>query len=244
MYVILPFAVYFAIKWLDDKGWQYLGLAVVLFALFSMFHYTALYLPYVVGCSLAIYVVYAFGRHNTKPLLKVVPFAVGLVAINMILSSLFLSGASGMQTTVMLLPPSASPTPSTPASPIPPSTEEVVSLNSLRLLAKHLSATTIALGCLAVGGLVVWHRRIEVDNQGRIWLLILGSFVVALLGGLLTLATPEFNRIAIDLATMIAIATACALGLVMQSKKFGGFDTVVILLVVVGSATTLINWVR
>jgi len=226
MYIILPFAIYFAVKWIDDKKWQYSIPAVMLFALFCSLHYTALYLPYAIGCSLAIYAIYAIAKHKWGIIMKyIVPCGVGLVALKILLSINFLGIAGNLpDSTYQLLP--------------------IVNFMSLLLLVDHASIVIAIILFLLVCFFRITYRSVlKADKRTMILYIILAGFIVSLFGGLITLATPDFNRIAIDLATMMAIAVACILGGIIRQGKNHAFSKVVVIMLALGSVPSIITWV-
>ncbi len=63
--IILPFAVYFAIRWLMTEKKVYFVSLVCLLALFAVFHTSGVYLPFLLLGAVGIFVVYKIARKQT-----------------------------------------------------------------------------------------------------------------------------------------------------------------------------------
>lgn len=242
MCIVLPLAVLFSVRWFAGKGeWNAL-LGLLSFTLFSIFHVTSLYLPYVVGVALVVYVGYALKKHKVVSLKRAIPYGFVLALMNILVADQFIGGVSKIQTTSAF---------------VGEGTSHIVNLMaatpaSLVIIMEFLSFTII-LTVLAIAGFIALRKKTIVDSQKKILLYIFGSFILALGFGLILMSMPQlsqmsidilwFHRIALDLATIIAMATACVLGFVMQHNRFKIFNIVVVFSVIGGSIPTLIAWV-
>lgn len=240
MYIILPFAVLFAVWWLTKGKW-WIYPSVALFALFSVFHYSALYLPYIVGVSLAVFLVYSLVKKRHQPLKKAIPFGVGLIMMNIYLSGLAINSAGSMQQqTTSSVVEKISPAAASSVAPQPP----VVSVSSLELVYNHLTIMTVSLAILAILGVIIWHKKFNVNNGGKVTAALIVCAIISLFGGLLLLAISDFNRIALDLSSLIAIATAVFLGIVWRTSQNAVYKGLVCLFVFMGVAQSAIVWCR
>ena len=247
MYILLPLAILFSVRWFRGKGNWDAVLGALLFVLFSVFHTTSIYLPYVAGLALVVYVGYALKTHKVKSLKKIIPCSIGLVAVNILIAGRFVGGVSQMRWALMPITNWEVP------SIVAMSDMPVATLSSLLVIPSFLSLTLVLI-VIAVARLVELRKRIVLENQTKILMYILGSFIATLGGGLLLMSMPQlsgisigilgFNRVALDLATITAVATACVLGLIMQQNRLKVFNVAIVLLVIGGSIPTLIAWVR
>ncbi len=241
MGIIMPFAVYFLIRWLSNKTWWYAIPSVVLFALFSMFHYTGLYLPYAVGGFLVLYVVHGLFKHRWDKWKLAVSFGVFIVAINLMLWRVFAGNA--------ISPISDYAQPLLPISDYaqPLSSPEVARsfslfLSALWLIPVHLSIIiTLAL----VVGIVVWYmyrREVKVSTQTGLFMAILLSFTIVLVGGLFLMVTPDYNRLALDLASILVVITACLWGIIAERLRSNTLNVGMALFIIIAIVPNLIAW--
>jgi len=235
MYIILPLAILFSVRWLCGKGIWNIILGILLFVLFGVFHATSLYLPFIIIIALVIYIIYAWKTHKLKTLIKVLPYSIGLVVMNILLSSKYIGVANYKELSLgnivmpslpTVLSPSLPTVPSQSLPIIPSPSLSAVSPQSLLIIISYLSVIVI-LFAIAIYQYLKWRKEIVIGNQTRVFLLILVSMIIALGGGVFLISMfwfnsvdiLWFNRITLDLSTVIAIITACLAGIIIQSKK-------------------------
>lgn len=209
MYIILPLAFLFAIRWwLNRKGYQAV-LAVCLFLLFSTFHSTALYLPYAIGLLITVFIAYKLIKKDKAPLLKYVPFGLLFLVLSLVVSRFTLPTLFSLQAlTIQSVTGGTSISP--PAYPPPTLT---------RFMFAYLSPATLAiLGASAIG-LYLYRKRLEWTQETKLFLVALSCFAVVLIPGAFIAISPDPARLALDLATILAIITACLAGKILSLKR-------------------------
>jgi len=260
MYIILPLAILFSVRWLCGKGIWNIILGILLFVLFGVFHATSLYLPFIIIIALVIYIIYAWKTHKLKTLIKVLPYSIGLVVMNILLSSKYIGVANYKELSLgnivmpslpTVLSPSLPTVPSQSLPIIPSPSLSAVSPQSLLIIISYLSVIVI-LFAIAIYQYLKWRKEIVIGNQTRVFLLILVSMIIALGGGVFLISMfwfnsvdiLWFNRITLDLSTVIAIITACLAGIIIQSKKSPAFNALIFVLLGIGVIPTLIYWLK
>lgn len=210
MYLILPFGVYFLIRWFTGKHWWNGALAGVLFILFSLFHVTGYYLPVFIAVSLFGYLIIGLLTHKWWQWQKVVAIAC--------ISFIFLPfiGKDIIQS-------------------------QGFDIKALKLLYMHLSA--IGLVLLGFGIYGIYRHYKEMRTETKMFLYIYLCMAVSLCGGLAFMATEEFNRIAIDLASTLAILSACMIGYAWDKNRVL-YQGIVYLFIFIGSLPNIIAWVK
>ncbi len=89
MYIVLPFTLYFLVKWLADRKKRYLYFGLLLVALFSSLHVVSIYVPFVVISLLAVMSVYKI--ITNKPVKMFVITGLLVLLVNSAFSWAFMS---------------------------------------------------------------------------------------------------------------------------------------------------------
>ncbi len=220
MYIILPWAIYYGIKWITQKRKRYAAMAVMLVLLFGVFHTTALYLPFVIGCLIIV----AFLTKNYKVAfisfgVVVVTFFIALVALPAVNNSGALALIGDLFSGDSLMSP-------------------------WRFISSFMGYPLALLLVLSLVAYILSRRYMRISFEAKMFMLVWLCFVIPLT--VATFATSENNgtRVAIDLSTILAILTACLLGLVIQKK---GWTVPSMLSAMVTGGATVINtvvWLR
>jgi len=238
MYLVLLFALYFTVKWfVGGKYWNAI-VAVALFALFSVTHYTSLYLPYVIGLAVVLSVAYVISIKKSKYLKKIIPFGAVVISLNLVLSFMFINetGEYHQQAIPFLWIPKTAE-----ASSLVPASYDI-SIGSLFL--HHLSLITIGILAISAVGFFLWRKEVVLSQSSKLFLFILGCFIVVLSYGVVMGVVDDINRIAIDLATIIAIFTACVVGVLLKVRACKWTSLMLVAIVAIGAVPNIIAWVR
>lgn len=219
--VILPWVVYFAVKWLKDRRVYQLIFALVFAVLFSTFHTSGVYLVAAVVLALVVFVVYRIKKQKGVGLLKVVFFGLGMAAV----CSLCIWFLTPWGVRTIIESPSA-----VMVVPAGLFFRHIVSLSVWAILAVSLA-------------LIYGHRTGKVRAETKMLVFALLCLVIPLI------PTTFINELALDvcrqafaLATIVAVMAAVFAGLVYE---FGKSKLVILLLVlfaVAGSFNNVINW--
>lgn len=260
MYLILPMIIYLFVSWYNNsKNWKML-LLLALVALFSVFHYTGLYLAYTTALVMIGYGTYSI--FGSRKYLKVFIVSIIIIAINIGLSTLFIKGASDMQVSILdtkkpieqviIAVPNTSivstPTQQPSLQPQSGASNQTVvdtphgnilvrSYNKTLIFVKYISPFVILLLILSA---VLW-KTINYKIKG--YLYIVGFFAITLIGGYYLEATRDYNRLALDGASMLAIFTSLAIGIVMKYRKSWKLNAVVYGLILIGAIQNIIIWI-
>ncbi len=168
MYIILPFAIYFGIRWLTKRGWYNLSVAICLFALFSVFHITAMYLPYAFGLLLVGVVVYKLISKSKMDIKPILALSVIVLALNIVLTKYFLPQASILTQSAITDAVQGIANPSSIASALPSPSNSALTYGAvmpLQFVRDFLSLPTLLLFCLAVVGYILLSHKLTLARM-------------------------------------------------------------------------------
>lgn len=241
MYLILPFALYFTVRWfVGGKYWNAI-VAIALVALFSVTHYTALYLPYAIGLAIVLSGVYVVVVKKSKHLKKIIPFGAVIIILNLGLSFMFLRNAGALHRQAIPFLLRIPETIYVEVSSLVLTSFEI-GIGSVLLM--HLSLVTISILAISAIGLFLLRKDVVLSQGSKIFLFILGCFIVVMSCGLIVSGIAGTNRLAIDLATVIAIFTACIAGIVLKTRSYGWSSMLFVAIVTFGVVPNIVEWVR
>lgn len=213
-YIILPIAMWLIIEWFSGGRWWYGVGAIVSSGVFLIFHATGIYLVFTGVLGLAVYFGYSFYKREFTHYIKVI-----IIIVAAIIGCVVFIFAYRWR----------------------PIEIGGFSLNTLRLLYLHMSIYGVVLCIFGVG--YIKAQKLEIGVKTRILFYLVGLFAIVLIISLVMMITENFNRLAIDLSSMIAIDTVAALGIAWKSKKY--LPKIVTSVVITAAAIpNLIYWVR
>lgn len=235
MYIVLPFAVLFTIRWLTGGKLYNAGIGLVLFALFSVGHYTALYLPYFIYVAVGGYIIYAIVKKKAFTLKKVIPYGGVALGLNLFLSKMFLRPSNeliGMEVNDSFVA-------GTDVGMVIKN-----GIQTLPIVFQHISLVLIPI----VIALVIWvirkRNNLEIAQSAKILLCMVAGAVIALGGGLFLHIISNYSRLAIDMTTLTAVLLAGLVGIFLEYRQSKFMTGLVTFLAVVVSVPNVITWVR
>lgn len=228
MYIILPLAISASVIWIkDSKWWWYLD-AIVLFGIFSVFHFTSMYLAWSLGIAIVAYSIYCIVKKQKDYIMNVLLLGIPAIVINLVLSSMLLDSNVAEVAGYSL------------------SFDVHNILSMFQVITSHLYLVPIFLIC---GIFVVWLPKYGMKSMGierNILLVVLLSFVIALCGGIMLEVTKNIiyiNRMATDLAVLLTISVACVIGYIMDTKQSKALKYAVFIIVAAGSIPIITHWI-
>jgi hypothetical protein len=189
VYIIFPLALYHLIRWFTD-GKLYHGIAsLLLFGLFSVFHYSGYYiLPFAVAWILVWFirgvVTHKWDNYKKK------------IAVIIVASAGFIYMISKSAWLVNFQIPSAQP---------------------IQYLFIHLSPEVIVM--LFMGLIIYIRNGLNINAKSKRLICTLGYCCGVLLLALLLMVTKDFNRVAMDLSGMLTLLTAGIAGVICLTGK-------------------------
>ncbi len=222
MYVILSWALYFVIKWITRKRWYYWLVSILMLGLFFVFHATGMYLPFAMALFLGMAVLYRIfkGQYvSFKPIMMLcIPMAIIGVFLSLKYLPMlkFMGGDIGMDYSVV---------------------------NPFQFIRLNLGYVTTGLLCLAVCGYIALRKQIKLTTETKLFGLLLLCFTLPLSAGMFLNILASSARMALDLASIIALLIACLLGALLE-KRGGWFKDAVMYIVIAGVCVTLFSWLR
>lgn len=231
MFIILPWAMFFLIRWLQEQKVCQAAIACLLFLLFSVFHLSALYLTSFMGLSLAVILIY---KHRTE---------CNIASVKKILSLSIVILALAVPATLLLLPTAqgyVSGTMQNAESLVMgvPLTQLVPASSILA----YLGLATLCILLFAIAMLVKYGSLERIALKSKLFMVCLLGFIGILLVLFFTKTSPNPARVAMDLATFIAILTACLAGLALVASRKRIVTGVIVVLVLIGISLPLANW--
>lgn len=242
MYVILPLAIYFMVKWLTgDKVYQAV-ISLGLFSLFSVFHTTALYLPFAIGLFFVLIIAYKLLKRNRNKLIKIVGFGTTVIGLNLVLSWPLLPSSqkviSEASKSVVDAGKSIVGLPAaTPIYDIPKLHPTIAGF-----LASYLGFITLFVLAFSIAVLIAQRGKIKWSPTTKLLITSLVCFVLVLTPIIFMGLGPDPIRLALDLATIIAIITACLVGMTLTVNKKRLIVPIYSLLILVGVLPSLMGW--
>jgi len=241
MYVILPLAIFFAIRWFTEYRLYQALVSLLLFVTFSVFHTTALYLLPFIASFFVVIVVYKLLKRDRTKLVKTACFGACVIGLSLVLVRLLpysqtlttqaTTRAAGVVTTT--------PTIASVPTAIAP-TSSAVTLGNF--LSYGLGPTTLVILCLSIAALIMYRKKLMLTRSSKLFIVALACFAIVLLPASFTQLSDYAYRQALDLSSILAIATACLAGVAMTVDKTKLFTSIVIVLVICGSIPHLISW--
>ena len=117
-------------------------------------------------------------------------------------------------------------------------------VNPFQFVRLYLGYMTAILLCLAGYGYIVSRKQIKFTSAAKLFGLLLLCFAIPLSVGIFLNISASSVRMALDLASIIALIVACLLGVLLDIKRGGWFKDAVTYTVVAGVCITLFSWLR
>ncbi len=255
MYIILMLGIYFLVKFLNErKPWQAVasgGLA----SIFSIFHTTALYLPYVALPLIGLASLYYLIQKKRRDMLEVSFFGGIAVAASVLLSKIFLPGfslagvTSSPSTIAYMADPPAFPGTATGQLPAAAESaaESVVRVIEFsptfgEYIIEYLSPATLAILIASVIGLIIYRKKVKWSSETKLFIGILSCFGAATLIGSLSGLVPAPVRLMLDSSTLFAIVAGCLAGVLLVTIKSRIFTCTILAVIVIGIVPTMTTW--
>lgn len=228
MYLILIGAIFLIVEWLHDSNILKLLFASLLLVVFSLLHYTMIYLIPITILCVVVYLIWALSKHRTgniKKALLICGISVGIsimalfVYMNMFSNGIITTSTSNIIGSI--------------------SFSHVLSdvLLKTQVLINHISVPVLI---LLVIGCIYWGQK---SSKEKTFLYIIGICAVALLGGYYLEINKDYNRLALDASTMIGIFTAFLIGSTLKYFKKRPLNIVIWTLILVGCIPNIIRWI-
>jgi hypothetical protein len=223
MYIILPMAIFFSVRYLTrGKIWYLVG-ALAMVAIFSIFHLTSIYLPFILTFGLLIY----FGIYK-KATVKVPILVVPALALNLCGLYTFLLA----QTTML--------------------TNDMVSHIAVWDRFNNISATLgtyfinmpSLIACATVYSGFAYRKKLHLTTEVKYLLAILAIISLPLLGGGILGCTSYPDRLMLDGLTYMALFIAVLLGELWVIAKDTMLKTLCIVAISASVGLRLVEWVR
>lgn len=236
MYVILPVCIVFSIKWYETRKKRYALISIFAMALFSLFHTTALYIPYTVAVIIVM-----------LSILVVMKKKVGIDKIALLMLILFITN---LVITYTLLPSASALNEMAfdNAKSITTGGETQQLYHSAmpigQFIIEYLTIPVIGILAVITVVFVKARKNIEIGKTTKYLLVILGGFAITLLAGAFLGISPEPVRTSADLATIMAIIVAVLAGVAFKNNKSVYLRALCYLLMAVGITNNLTYWIR
>lgn len=222
MWIILPIALYFVVMWTIHRGWQNALAAILFCTLFSVFHPTGTLLPPTLALFFSAMML---SKHMKKH--KLLTFGSILVILTAI-AAIYCFWLPGKEIKII-------------------STQQLgIASNSWAALAlkdfiiDHLRITTLMILAVSIG-LIAWKRKVfGIRRETKLFIAMLLCLIAILVPLTFTGIHPDPRRGGIDLATMVAILTACLVGVIWHNNRNMGYGLLSVALI--GAIPTLVLW--
>jgi len=226
--IILPWAIYFLIEWLQHQKPHQATTSLALILAFSAFHPSSIYLPYTVGLFLVLLVAYKLKQKKRLEGARIFTFGLIAVGLGFMLSSYLLptsnltteaiSTISGQRTS-QILPPTIS-------------SFSVYYLGLMVLVILILTIITVAT-----------QGKITLPSKSKLMLLALGSLSIPLALVTFTGISSDPLRTSMDLSIYLTVAVTIVAGLVLAQVKRSILTYTTVPIVALGVILTLTAWV-
>ena len=222
MWFILPIALYFVIQWTIHRGWEN-GLAAILFCvLFSIFHPTGTLLPPALVLFFAAMMLSKRTRRQ-----RIMIFG-SIVAALTTFACVYCFWWPGTGVKIVA------------SQHLEIASNGWAALALWDFITDHLRTTTLLILVVSTG-LIIWKRKsFTVRRETKLFIAMLLCLIAILVPLTFTGIHPDPRRGGIDLATMIAILTACLVGVVWHNNRRAGYGLLSVALI--GAIPTLVLW--
>lgn len=230
MYVLLLLSAYFLVRWLDGGKLYLILLSGTAFSMFSLFHFSSLYFPYM-GATMLVALLIAMGLFKAK-VFKLVIVLVVAIAINVVISQITLSPTySRLASASVAALVGGNPLVQLNFSP----------LSAGDYLVYFLGWSTLGISVITAGFTPPAFWR-SLAYKEKVALFLLGGMAIPLYVGTFTRLSPDSVRSALDASTLTAMAIALMFGKSIEQNnwllKAGGY-----ILIGFGSLSALMGWV-
>lgn len=234
MYVILLAAIYTLVKWLETDKIKYFISGVLLVIIFSLFHLTAFYLPYMVVSVIGLLCLIKLFKKISieKPILLLSE----LLIINVMITYFVFGGSK-----IGLIP-------ARNVAAIANGGEAIVvsnmPLTTSFFVSQYLTISVLALGLIVLAGIIVYRKKLEISRYSKMTLIALSGVSLPLIVGTFTSLSPEPVRTAVDCVTLLALLIATMLGILLKNKDTLWLKVSAYSFIGYGTISNLIIWVR
>lgn len=229
--IILPWAIYFGVKWYVTTKKHYAVASLSLMLLYSVFHVTGLYLPFALTILVVVAIVYKVfvnRRYQLMPIgifgIMIIPWYIVMVVVGVLSLTSEPSGGG-----------------------IPFGGDNILgygTVTPLQFTYQFLGISTAVLLAIAIAYYVGMRKRVRIGLEAKLFGLTLCCFAVPLIIGMFTNIFGASVRLASDLATIVALITVCLIGALLNSRKRFAIELFVVSssIVAIGTAYTLSIW--
>lgn len=220
--IILPFACYFAIKWQYDKSKRYAIGAICLFALFTVFHSTGIYLPFILVATFVTYIIYKLVKK--QPISKKITIlgflalacmAVVLIFFNSILGTIW----AGMDATN-------------------------IKISGLTLLSESLFRymSPFLITIILLSGALLYSDYKHILPKEKYTILTFGLLALVMLPAMLFGWSPQPFRQGLDFAIFLSMGAVALLGVIIRLGRYRVVTYGLTVLAIGGSVFNIGNW--
>jgi len=222
MYVILPWAVYFMVKWITQKKWYYWLISIAMLGLFFVFHASGMYLPFAMASFLGGAILWRILKGQYTSFKPILMLCLPLMAIGVGLSARLLPLLGYLDRLGM----------------------DYGAINPSQFVKLNLGFVTAILLCLGIYGYIVSRKLIRISIEAKLFGLLLLCFVLPLAVGMAFNILSASARLALDLGAIMALIIACLLGVLLDTKRGWWIKDAVTYLTIAGVCITLFSWLR
>jgi len=215
VFIILPWGLYFLIRWLTTKKIYYAVATLTLFGLFSVFHPTAVYLAPIL---LVFFGALALSKEHRK--WRTLAMFVLCMAVTV---PFLIIGVVVMPSGTLFDQLLHNPT---------------VIVPGWEFLTRYVGIGLAVL--LVFGAFMVLSKMVQIKGEARLLALAVLSAVAVMLPVAFT--GLSIGRSVLDLAAMLALLAACLLGAAVKNGKVKGLAPALMMVAIVGAIPLLKTW--
>ena len=228
MGIILPWLLYFTARYLMDKKISQLVLVIVFAGLFGSFHTSGIYLPFIAGSTVVVYVIYSRVKKQSMQLRGVVlggSIVVFSIIVALLIDPYAMLGISRIGVVIYYI---IYDLPNRMAVPVVNYILDIVSL---------LILVGLIFACIFHKDIL---KNIRSETKNILIILLCATGVLILV----TFTKLSFDswRTALDLATILALIVAISIGLLMELWKNKFVRIALVLIIGLGLLQNMPTW--
>lgn len=225
--IILPLLLYFTVRYLIEKKLYQLVLVIILCGLFGSFHVSGIYLPFISGFAVALYMIYSLARKRNmqlRPIILGLGIVAGSIIVAMWIDPLSLMGRDGLAGFMHSIDRMGTRM----AIPVVDYLLSIVSPTVLVIL---------VFVCMYSKDILM-----AISNEAKLLSILLLSGVVVLVASVATKIALDPWRQALDLATISVLFVTIPLGVFVSQYKNKLVVIILLLAVVFGMYRSIPVW--
>jgi hypothetical protein len=227
MYLILPFVLFFTVRWFTTKQKRFIAAAAVITALFGVFHPNSLMFLFAMGLFTFGYMIYRRVKgYDGKEAITTLLVGIGLVGVLMLVSWITQPEFVRLFDELGV---SVSGTFTSISEPI----------GIRQFVFDFITFAPLAVLCAIGVGLIQYRKSIAMAEDTKLFLMMLASFLPFLIIGTFSNIAIDCWRHAIELSVILSILTACLAGILLTCRKSMVFTVIVLGITACGMIPTL-----